>query len=143
MTLRQAAGSYSCSSRGGSWSSSSSSRSAESIKVPPTECTCSLVSDMMSYAHTSAPRRCMVAIACSPATAAPRTMAFAAGVVPAAVESVGTYLPKVSALMMAHLYPAIEPIDESASMLCATPVRDELVGEDSDPGIGKLLDELW
>ena len=45
----------------------------------------------------------MIAMACKPATATPNTRTFAAFVVPAAVESMGTYLPMVSAAMSAHL----------------------------------------
>jgi hypothetical protein len=57
----------------------------------------------MSYAKTSPPRRFMIAMACNPATATPKTMTFAALVVPAAVESIGTYFPREFAPIRAHL----------------------------------------
>src|ERR671916_464278 len=62
-------------------------------------------------------------MACNPATATPKTRTLAAFVVPAAVESIGTYLPREFAAMRAVLYPAMEPIEERASMLWATLVR--------------------
>src|SRR3712207_7349340 len=53
----------------------------------------------LPISKTFAPSWCMMEMACSPATATPKTMTFAAFVVPAAVVSIGTYLPNVLAPM--------------------------------------------
>ena len=55
----------------------------------PRLCTCSLTTGRVSNADTTAPRRRAVAIACSPATPAPRTSTLAGATVPAAVISMG------------------------------------------------------
>ena len=55
----------------------------------PSDFTCSATTERVSYAVTTAPSRRHVAIACSPATPAPMISAFAGGIVPAAVVSIG------------------------------------------------------
>src|SRR3954465_3099948 len=64
--------------------------------LAPTLSICSLTSGRTSVAVTAAPRRRAVAIACRPATPAPRTRTFAGGTVPAAVIIIGMKRPRGS-----------------------------------------------
>ncbi len=62
------------------------------MKRAPRLSTCSLTTGRVSNASTTAPSRLAVAMACSPATPAPRTSTRAAFTVPAAVMSMGKNL---------------------------------------------------
>ncbi len=77
----------------------------------------------MSYPQTFAPSRCAVAIACKPATPAPRTNTLAGGTVPAAVISIGKYLPSRPAATRAALYPATDAWEDNASSFWARLMR--------------------
>ena len=63
--------------------------SCKSIKVAPIERTSSAEDGRTSYAETTAPSLRAVAIACKPATPAPKTRTFAGVTVPAAVINNG------------------------------------------------------
>src|SRR5207244_1214922 len=64
-------------------------RTPRSRNVAPSDSTCSFTTGRTSKPETTAPSRRAVAIACRPATPAPRTSTFAGGTVPAAVVSIG------------------------------------------------------
>ncbi len=83
----------------------------------------------MSNADTIAPRRRVVAIACSPATPAPSTNARAGAIVPAAVVSIGRNFTSSAAPMSAALYPATVLCDESTSIDCAFVMRGTFSSE--------------
>ena len=68
--------------------------------------TCSRTTALVSKAETTAPRRRAVAIACRPATPAPRTSTFAGRIVPAAVVSIGTKRGRYEVASSTALYPA-------------------------------------
>jgi len=59
------------------------------MNFAPSDSTCSLTAGRTSEASITAPRRLAVAIACRPATPAPRMTTRAAFTVPAAVISIG------------------------------------------------------
>src|SRR6202043_1973492 len=60
---------------------------------------------------------------CNPATPAPMIRTRAGGMVPAAVVIIGKRRGRVLAARITALYPAIDAIEESASMLCAREMR--------------------
>ena len=64
-----------------------------------------------------------MAIACKPATPAPIISTRAGGMVPAAVVIIGNMFGSVGAAINTALYPAMEAIDESASIDCARVMR--------------------
>src|SRR5574341_1497935 len=76
---------------------SPSTRSAIARNLAPRLSTCSFTAARTSNAETMAPSRRAVAIACRPATPAPRTRTRAGGSVPAAVTSIGKNFGVVSA----------------------------------------------
>ena len=59
------------------------------MKLAPSDSICSFAARRMSVASTLQPRRFAVAMACKPATPAPKITALAGGTVPAAVMSSG------------------------------------------------------
>src|SRR3972149_77723 len=84
--------------------------------LAPTLSICSFTSGRTSVALTLAPRRRAVAIACSPATAAPTTNTLAGGTIPAAVISIGKYLGSSAAASSTPRYPAMFACEDSVSM---------------------------
>src|SRR5581483_6912010 len=94
-----------------------------SRNVAPSDSTCSRTAGRTSKPETTAPSRRAVAIACSPATPAPRTRIFAGGIVPAAVISIGKKRGRRSAAMRAALYPLTVACEDSASIGCARVMR--------------------
>ena len=63
------------------------------MNLPPNEATCSFVSGRISLTSTTAPNLLAVAIACNPATPAPKINTLAGRMVPAAVVIMGKILP--------------------------------------------------
>ena len=92
--------------------------SAPSIvkNLPPKLSTCSLDDILTSVAKTIPPILFAVAIACNPATPAPTTKIFAAGIVPAAVIIIGTAFLKFAKASTTALYPAKLACDERMSI---------------------------
>ncbi|CAB4802815.1 unannotated protein [freshwater metagenome] len=93
------------------------------MNVAPIDFTSSAEDGRTSYADTTAPSRRAVAIACRPATPAPRTTTCAGVTVPAAVINNGKNRGESSAPTRTALYPAQSACEVSASIDCALEMR--------------------
>jgi hypothetical protein len=62
------------------------------MNLPPRLITSSFTAGLVSNTSTTAPNLFAVAIACKPATPAPRIRTFAGAILPAAVMNMGKYL---------------------------------------------------
>ena len=73
------------------------SSSLTMMNFPPNDSTCSLVSGRISDTSTIEPKRFAVAMACSPATPAPKMSTLEGLMVPAAVINIGNIFPRALA----------------------------------------------
>ena len=105
---------------------------------------CSLTAARTSYPLTTAPNRRAVAMACKPATPAPRTSTLAGGIVPAAVVSIGKNFGSSDAAQSARLYsPAMLLCDEKRiHRLRARDARNHLHRERRHAGAFQRFDVL-
>ncbi|MNE58032.1 hypothetical protein D3C80_1530370 [compost metagenome] len=90
-----------------------------SMKFAPKLFTSSFAELLTSKTCTIAPNLFAVAMACNPATPAPRIKTLAGRIVPAAVVNIGKTEPYNSAALMTALYPEREAMDDKTSIDCA------------------------